>query len=291
MPENQEQKPIVMVGIAEPEAAAGLIDLAVSIALSEGHEVIAVHVVDVPPQAHLGSVRGSPEMIEARTRLLAAIRQASARDVSVRGVVEVARDVAEGLVSAADTQGASLILVGYSDPDGEVDGDDEVRAFNRVMHQVARNAQADLAVARLRHDRIGSILLPINRGRNLSLSGMLARTLSRANDAPVSIVHLLGDDEDEAETRQQIESRLAKEGLDDLGDLMIEPLDAETSPVDGIIALADRHDLAILGASPRPSISESIFGGWPERIAREASCSTLVVRARNVLERSQARDD
>ncbi|MGI5816619.1 MAG: universal stress protein [Armatimonadota bacterium] len=283
---DDEQMPALLVGIANPESTAGLIDLATCLASEEGFRVIAVHVVEVPPQAHLSSVRGSDEMVEAREKLLAAIRQAAEEEVPVRGVVEVAREVDEGLISAAETQGATLLLVGYSDPiDGEDAQDrDGERRFDRVMYTVARKTEADLVVAKLRRERIRSILLPINTGLNLAVSGMLARAISRGRSAPVTLVHLLRDDEDESEARERLEADLSDGGFDGLGELAIERPPEGVEPLEHMLELANAHDLAIVGAEPRPSIAESIFGSWAERIAREAECTVLVVRAKSVLD-------
>ena len=282
--DGRMETPVLLVGVGHTDANGGLMEVATHIARHEGYEVVAVHVVDVPPQANLGSVRGSPEMIEARERLLVAIRQAAGGDVAVKGVVEVAREVDEGLVSAAESQNASLILLGYSEPDDEEEEGEAERRFDRVMHKVARTAEADLVVAKLRHEEVGSILLPIDRGTNLAVSGMLARSLSRAYKAPVTILHLLREDEDEAAIRDQLKARLAEEGLEDLGELVVEMADEQVPLLDRMLELANRHDVSILGAQPRPSIAESIFGSWPNRIAREADCTVLVVRAKSTLE-------
>ena len=283
---SEEELPALLVGIANPESTTGLMELAACLALQAGFRVIATHVVEVPPQAHLGSVRGSPEMVEARENLLIAIREAAAADVPVKGVVEVARAVDEGLISAAERQDASLLLVGFSDPQ---DGDDEdggERRFDRVMHTVAREIEADLVVAKLRRDEIGSILLPINTGLNLAVSGMLAGAISRASEAPVTLVHLLHEDEAEDETRARLEAHIADQGFADLGELVIERPPDEMEAIDRMLQIANEHDMTIVGAEPRPSIAESFFGSWAERIAREAECTVLLVRAKSVLEES-----
>lgn len=281
---SNDEKPTLLVGISNPETTGGLMDLAKSLAEHADYEVVATHILPVPPQAHLSSARGSGEMAAAREKLLEAIREAGARNVRARGVIEVAREVNEGLVSAAESQNASLILVGYSDPgDREEDGDGE-RSFDRVMHAVARNTEADLVVAKLRREEVGSILLPINTGLNLAVSGMLARAISREREAPVTLIHLLREDEEEDEARERLEANLDEEGLSDLGELVIEPLSDDVEPIDQLVEIASGYDMAIVGAEPRPSIAESVFGSWAERVAREADCTVLLVRAKSALE-------
>lgn len=275
--------PNLVVGISNPETTAGLMDLAQCIASEQGFRVIATHILKVPIQANLGSARGSKEMAEARERLLGAIREARARGVSVKGVVEVARDVDEGLVSAAENQDASLLMVGYSEAPDEGDGDE--RAFDRVMHSVARDTRVDLVIAKLRRSQMRSVLLPINTGLNLAVSGMLAQAISRARDARVTLIHLLREDEEsEEEARRRLEANLTEEGFEDLGELVVERPREGMDPIDQMLETANRHDITIVGAEPRPSIAESIFGSWAEEIASRAECTVLVVRAKSVLE-------
>ncbi|MBD3291523.1 MAG: hypothetical protein GF393_01255 [Armatimonadia bacterium] len=273
----------LLVGVANPETTGGLMDLAQCLASQADYRVIATHILQVPPQAHLGSARGSKEMAAAREKLLAAIRQAAAKQVPVKGVVEVARDVDEGLVSAAENQEADLILVGFSEPPDDEEDDDGERSFDRVMYNVARSTEADLVIARLRREQTRSILLPINTGLNLAVSGMLARAISLAREVPVTLIHLLREDEEEDEARERLEANLADEGFDDLGELVIETPPEGVDPIDRMLEIANRHDIAIVGAEPRPSIAESIFGSWAEEIARQADCTVLVGRAKSVL--------
>ncbi|MFW5869238.1 MAG: universal stress protein [Armatimonadota bacterium] len=280
-----EQTRTLLVGIGNPETTGGLMELARCLASQADFRVIATHVLEVPPQADLRSARGSKEMAEARERLLSAIREAAAKDVPVKGVVEVARDVDEGLISAAETQDATLILVGYSEPpdDGE-DGDGE-RSFDRVMYTVARNTEADMVVAKFRREQVRSILLPINTGLNLAVSGMIARAVSRAREAPVTLIHLLREDaEDEDVARERLEANLEEEGFGDLGELLIERPGESVKPIDRLVEIASGYDITIVGAEPRPSIADSIFGSWAEHVAREAESTVLLVRARGALE-------
>jgi len=283
---QDDEMPTLLVGIGNPATTGGLMDLAYCLASQAGFKVIATHVIEVPPQAHLRSARGSKEMARAREELLSAIREAAAKDVPVKGVVEVARDVDEGLVSAAENQHATLVLVGYSEPrDDEKDGDGE-RSFDRIMYDVARNTEADIVVAKMRREQVRSILLPINTGLNLAVSGMLARSISQAREAPVTLMHLLREDEEEeSEARERLEGHLEDQGFDDLGELVIERPREGTEPIDHIVEIANRYDITIVGAAPRPSIAESVFGSWAERIAREADCTVLLVRAKSVLEK------
>lgn len=280
---SQEQVPTLLVGIANPETMSSLMDLARCLAAHATYDVVTTHILVVPPQAHLGSARGSEEMASARQLLLGAIRTGAGEDVPVKGVVEVARDVDEGLISAAETQDASLIIVGYSEP--EEGGGDE-RHFDRIMHEVARGTDSDLVIAKFRREEVRSILLPVNTGLNLPVSGMLAGAIAAEKGASVTLIHLLMPDEEERATRDRLRELLAEHDLQDLGELVVEPVPEDVDPIEHMLQLANEHDVTIVGAEPRPSIAESVFGSWAETIACRADSTVLLVRAKSVEEQA-----
>jgi nucleotide-binding universal stress UspA family protein len=270
-----ERARAVLVGIANPNTVDALMDLAASLASYADYSVVATHVVTVPPQASLGSARGSRQIAAARRVLVSAIRAAADRGLSVRGVVEVAREVDEGIISAAATQRAELILVGHSDI--EPGADRAEKSFDRIMHRVARGTRSDLIVAKFRRETIASVLVPVGRGTNLRVTGLLAQALAASRDAAVRFLHVVEAEGEREERQRTLAGLLAEHGLVEVGELEIALSD---NPLAAIVERANQHDLTIVGADPRPSLAESIFGSWAERIATQAECTVLLVRAK-----------
>jgi len=202
-----------------------------------------------------------------------AIREGGEHGIPVRGLVEVAREVHEGLISAADNHHAELLLVGHADLPQVPAGPD--KAFDRLMYKLARATAANLIVARFRRPEVHSILVPVLRGLNLPLTSKLLKAIVQQTQAGVCFVRAVGPEADPQAEAEDLGEVLAAHGLAGLGETRI--LSA-ADPQTAIIEQANDYDLAILGAE-RPTIVDAIFGNMAERIAAQATCSALLVRA------------
>ena len=272
---RDEHTPILLVGVANPATIPDLMGLAAKLSSYHGYQVVATHIVTVPEQMQLSAARSSPE-VAAGTRLLQqAIRQGADVGLNVRGVVEVAREVHEGLISAVKSQQADLMLAGYSAVDTEQARDKAERIFDGIMYKVARGAGIDLIVAKFRRSSVGSIMVPVLGGLNLPVSGMVLRSLLAADDAGVLFVRAVEPDADIEQQKQDLDSILAEHDLDELGDAEIV---SAPDPRAALIERANEYDMAIIGAE-RPTVVDAIFGNIAERVASEATCSALLIRA------------
>jgi len=276
---RQEDGPGLLVGIANPDTIPYLMDLAASIALGADYSLVATHIVTVPPQAKLDSARASPEVAAARKLLLQAIRAGAREGVRVRGVIEVAREVHEGLVSAAASQQAELVLVGLSDV--QPGPDRAEKAFDRIMHRVARQTPSDLVVAKFRGSSMSSLLVPIAGDVNLGVTGLIVRAMVESKHAAVRFLHVAEPGADAESAAARISALLAEHELDGLGELRIE---SGEDPLSVTLGHVNEHDVTIVGASARPSLAESVFGSWAERIATQAQRTVLLVRAKQAVE-------
>ncbi len=267
----------LLVGIANPNTIERLMTLAVCAHHATGCEVVATHIVTVPKQIALASARSSREVSAARELLRRAIRAGAAGGIDVRGVVEVGRDVDEGLMAAAHSQGATVLLVGYSDDRerGASSSAKAERSFDRIMHHVARRVDADLVVAKFRREAVGSILVAVPPAPDLRLTGLLARAVAEGTGASVRFLHL-GTEEGEGEPRApEIRRRLEDLKLLELGELEVVRRPAWE---EALVEYANRHDLVILEASPRPSLADTVLGSAAERIASQTTASVLLAR-------------
>ena len=265
----------LLVGIANPDTVASLMSLAAHVANYAGCEVIATHIVTEPTQVTLSSARSSPEVVAAEELLRQAIRAGAAAGVQVRGVVELAREAHTGLTCAVTDQEADVLLVGYSDVEPGRDAGE--RAFDRLMHRIARSITADLIVAKFRRETISSILVPIAGDHNLAVTGLVVKAIRAGTGAEVRFLHVVEPGANPQDDELGMRNLLSAHGLREVGEFEIV---RTASPTATIIERADAHDMAIIGAEARPSLADAIFGNAAERIASEASCTVLVVRAR-----------
>jgi len=277
--DRHEDGPSLLVGIANPDTIPYLIDLAASIVLQANYRLVATHIVTVPPQAKLDSARASPQVASARKLLLRAIRTGAQEGVRVRGVIEIAREVHEGLVSAASNQQADLLLVGLSDV--QPGPDRAEKAFDRIMHRVARQTPSDLIVAKFRGSSMSSVLVPIAGDVNLRVTGLIVRAMAESKHAAVRFLHIAEPGADTDIAAGRISAILAQHKLDSLGELQIA---SGEDPLSVTLSHVNQHDVTIIGASARPSLAESVFGSWAERIASQAQRTVVLVRAEHAAE-------
>lgn len=262
----------LLVGLANPRTMPRLLDLAARIHAATTCAVVATHVVTVREQIALRSARSSPEVLAGRQLLQDALDCAADLGISARAVVEVGREIHEGLLNAARTNEADLVLVGYSPEEGSMDTS---RGFDRVMHRVARGVDADLVVARFQTETAKNLLVPLKPDPNLRLIAVLLRALGTGDDTTVRFLHVAGTEETDAEERAA--RYLADAGLTDAGTVDVVRSD---DVIDTIVAQAAGHDMVLLEDSPHPSLADDVLGSRAERIAERVSATALLVRAR-----------
>jgi len=270
---SENGRSTLLVGISNPETLDPLLHLASILADAGPFEVVLAHVVTVAEQRTLDSGRSSPEAIRARDFLRRAVRSLAAGGIEARAVVQVARSVDEGLLSAAESRGARLILVGYSEGHGDGEGEKE---FDRVMHRVAHGAETDVVVAKLRQEEMASVLVPVAPQPRLEVTGLLCRALHEGDGASIRFLHVIEPGEPESEAEGRLRERLDAAGLGDIGDVEVV---AAPETVDAIAERAADYDLVIVGPATRPSLMNALFGSISERIAEGVPCSALLIRS------------
>lgn len=265
----------LLVGISNPASMPGLMDMAIGLQQVTGYEVVVSHVVTVRGQMALRSARTSPEVLEAQKLLRGALDYAAGSGVAARAVVEVGRDVDKGLINAARTHDAAVVLMGYSEEDGTASHPGS-RRFERLTHRVSRGIDAHLLVTRFRGDHTPrSILVSVAEDSRLGLVGILIRALGIAPGAPTfRFLHVIHPDADPAGA-DSVHELLEEAGLAGLGTFEVVHSQDRTG---ALMVAASQHDLVILEASPDPSLVNDVFGSAAERIAERVPSSSILVR-------------
>ncbi|MDX1495368.1 MAG: universal stress protein [Longimicrobiales bacterium] len=260
----------LLVGISNPETADALVRLAAALSRTSESDVILTHVVSVANQIALGTGSSSPEVVQARDLLQDASAAARDAGAEVRAVVEVARSVEEGLLAAADSHDAAMILVGYSGVDAAEDAEDR---FDRTMHRVARKSRADVVVAKFRQVTFHRMLVPVAADAPLRLTALLCRALTAGTETAITFLHVVGPEDAPEEARRGIRARLDASGLADRGDLEVVSSD---DPTEVIVSRAEAHDLVLLGPSGRPGLLDAVFSNRARRIADAVSATVVL---------------
>jgi len=265
----------LLVGVSNPATVPRLVEICSVLERTGDWNILFTHVVRVANQISLTTGGSSPDVIKARDFVRQAQTTADAASVPAKGLVEVARSVDEGLLAAAESHRARMILVGYSEWKEEQDpkeGEEEGE-FDRTMHRVARKASMDVVVAKFRRETPERILVPVGDGSHGRLVPLLARAFSLSPSTSVTFLHVTDAEGSVEEGRRRMEGWMADRGLGERAELKVE---RGEDPAEAVLRESRNHDLIIVGPSRRPGIMGGIFTGKARAIAEGTTASVLV---------------
>jgi amino acid transporter/nucleotide-binding universal stress UspA family protein len=269
----------VLVPVATQEQARILGTIGAILAQDRGGEVLALHVVKVPPQLTLGE--GRFLLKEGRPHLETVIEQAKERDVPVHTMIRLGRNVAESVRKTAMENASDLIVLGwpgYTNTAG--------RLYGSVIDPIVDNPPTDIAIVRYRDYRpLRSILVPVSDGPNSRRAVRMAVSMARASlNGPVrvTLLHVLPVGARKAAVvRAEQCLDYVQEGLEfeAIETRLVEGSDV----VDTVLEEAQTHDhdLIVIGATEEPLFKNLLLGSVSGQIARRAPVTVVMVKRRS----------
>ncbi len=267
----------VLVPVANAEQARILGQIGTVIAKDQGGEVLALYVAHVPRQLDLG--QGRLFLKEGREYLEEVIQQARAYEVPVHTIIRLGRNVAKAIRMTAHENASDLLVLGwpgYTNTTG--------RLFGSVIDPIVDNPPTDVVVIRYRQWRpLRKILVPVSGGQNsrraVKLASSMAKT-ARPDSVSITVLHVLPLDAGERARARG--NRALADSLDGIDYESIEPRIVEgLALVDTILEESEGYDLIVIGASEEPLFRNFLVGRLPERIARRAKVTVMMVKRRS----------
>jgi amino acid transporter/nucleotide-binding universal stress UspA family protein len=240
-------------------------------------EVLALHVVQVPPQLSLGE--GRLFLKEGRSFLEKAIEQAKEHDVPVHTIIRLGRDVARAVRMTAMENASDITVLGwpgYTNTSG--------RLFGSVIDPIVDNPPTDVVVTRYRRWRpLRKILVPVTGGPNSRRAIKLAVTMAssaRPTAAEITVLYILPWGASEGDwVRGQ---RAVEDSLNGINYSLIQSKIVQAATRAGaILSEAEGHDLIVIGATDEPLFKNFLVGTLPERVARDAKVTVMMVKRRS----------
>ena len=270
----------VLVPVDSVERAHKLGRIGAMLAAANRGEVLALHVVHVPPQLTLGE--GRVLLKEGRQYLDAVIQEAKKFDVPVHTLIRIGRKVHEAIRQTVDENASDLIVLGwpgYTSTAG--------RIFGSVIDPLVDNPPTDIAIVRYRDDTderpIRAIFVPVAGGPNSRRAVRLAIQIARVSlDGPVQVTlaHVVPPHATEAHrVSAQKVFNYTLEGLD--------YPHVETRLITGdkvaetIVEAAQGYDLIVIGATEEPLFKNLLVGNIAETVANQAPVTTIMVKRRS----------
>ncbi|MDF1499222.1 MAG: amino acid permease [Anaerolineales bacterium] len=270
----------VLVPVEDHKQARILGKVASVLACDQEGEVLALHVVQVPQQLSLPE--GRLFLKDGRSYLEEVIKQAKMCDVPVHTIIRLSRNVTNAIRQTAIENASDLIVLGwpgYTSSPG--------RLFGSVADPIVDNPPADVVIVRYREWRpLKRVLVPVSGGLNSRRAVRLAASMARAERpeaAALTLLHVLPTGYTEADHVRG--THAVKESMEGIAGL--EELAIETRMVEGedaystILQESPGHDLIVIGASEEPLFRNFLVGTGPERVARNAEMTVMMVKRRS----------
>jgi nucleotide-binding universal stress UspA family protein len=269
----------VLVPVATQEQARILGKIGAVLAQDNAGEVLACHVVKVPPQLTLGE--GRLMLTEGRPYLETVIAQAKERDVPVHTMIRLGRNVAESLRKTAIENASDLIVLGWPGYTNTAS-----RLYGSVIDPIVDNPPTDIAIVRYRQFRpLHSILVPVSEGPNSRRAVRMAVQMARAgHNGPVKVVllHVVPVGARNAtlvRARQCLDYVVEGSIYEHIEKRMVEGTDV----VDTIIRETEQgnYDLVIVGSTEEPLFKNLLMGSVSGLIAKRSPVTVVMVKRRS----------
>ncbi|MBN1201173.1 MAG: DUF389 domain-containing protein [Anaerolineae bacterium] len=248
----------VLVPVANPATAPGLIRLGWKLSQGEKGHVLALFVTV-----------SSAELDEAAfEEITAVVDEAKEAGISIELITRTAPSIARGILDTAREQGATLMVLGFQAPvRGKV-------VLGSIVESVARTTPCDLVVHRnpsrtpIMVEDVEQIILPLDGSDNSRVAARLGLALADVYDAQPTAAFIQTDpDLPSWFGLARIEASLA--GLKNTRRVQRQVIQAR-DVVSGILARCEAKDMIVLGFAERSPLDRWIFGNVAQRMLAQA---------------------
>jgi hypothetical protein len=269
------RQPLVLVPIANPASAPGLVAVANALAPREVGKVILLSVLRRPERAPRGEAAAEARASVARAQEV--LGEAMAASLTAghapEGLLTVAEDPWREIARAARRHRCESLVLGLSDLDAVRGGE-----LERLLNEVDCEVVVVRAPAGFDLRDVREVLVPIGgRGQQDEVRARLLGSLAREGPRRMVFCGVLPPDATEAE-RAAKRRLLAQRGEDEAYGVAGLELIEDEDVVRALIERAGRTDLVILGLQRHRG--QTLFGEVSLRIAAGTDAATLMISRR-----------
>jgi nucleotide-binding universal stress UspA family protein len=260
----------ILSPMANPETQSAIFSISQSLLARGGGEIVVLSVVNAPEQVDfysaLADSRDSVDVLERSTKFERFMH------VMLRPVVRVSRDLARGIVDAAEEQGCDLIVMGYPSPESGKDA--------ALVERLLNYTQTDMILLRLKGAfEPKRVAVALAGTVNLDLMVRLAGAIADQSKGEITFLSVLPT-EYTSEHRKHADKVLGEAITHHRGSSLYRTeLLRSDSPLDFIVERSQDFDLLIVGSSKVGIFERLVVGAFAAQVADSAKCSVAVVRA------------
>ncbi|WP_255171583.1 amino acid permease [Natrononativus amylolyticus] len=272
----------VIVPVSNPRTERQLIKYAAASAANRDRpgELVAVNVIEVPPQMSPSQIEFEEERVENQRILLENARTiATDLDVAVRTRAIVGRNAGNALLSAIEDEDADHVLLGWA---GERRRRDVL--FGSTIDPLLERAPCEVTLVKEPSESPGNIVTLAGSGPHAPVSARRAGELRRA--FPESTLTLLnvqskGDiDDDPIDRGTEVITEVAIAA--DLEEHEYEPRVVVADDVrDTLVEEVAEYETICVGATGTSTVAQTLYGSIPQQLVRESDGTVIMARGEN----------
>ena len=268
----------ILVPVSNPETQRALLMLAHTLLAKKGGEIVVLAVKDVP--ADMNFYEALSEAGKTLEVIKHSVEVAKKLNISIKPIIRASHKVSTGIVYAGQEENCDLIIMGF--PKKLVDDTPS------ILSQVLRNAFTDTLVLHLKiaieNFSVEKIGIYIKNTTHLSLMLNCATAIAEKRNARIVIIGFLP--EDYGRRQKAKTDKMMVECLNNLNTTSLYDISLKKSndPQGELIRMSKDFDLLILGVD-RGLTKKALSESPAFNIAREASCSVILVKTVNRIKR------
>ena len=267
-----EPEPSVLVALHNPDNVKILLDFAIPIAKQRELPLVAVSIVQVPPQIPIHE--GMRFTHHKESLLNQAKKFASDNGTNLETDLVIAHHISDGILAAANRHKADALVMGWK---GFTDAKD--RIFGEIADRIIRLAPCDLLLLKIGERReLRRCLLPTAGGPNANLASTILGAIAKDHKMSITAGYIVPENASQ-EQKEAGEKRIDEtlQHIDKQIKYQKEIIESK-SIAGGIASASRKYDLVVIGAAKEPFFRKMLFGEIPEKVARFSPTSVLVVK-------------
>ncbi|UIP01415.1 formate/nitrite transporter family protein (plasmid) [Halobaculum sp. CBA1158] len=260
----------ILVPITNPRTETRLVEMACALASTRKKGVVhVVHMVQIPSGPSHGKRRADHDRISAESnRLLGDVRDIGERyEADLETSTLVTHRSFEDVFDRANRTRPDLVMMGWAD-----DGVWASARAERPIDELTNRLPCDFIVVKDRGLDASRVLVPTAGGPNSVLSADVARGLSEARDAEVSLLHVVDGPADRERGERFLAEWAAENGLEDADRIVDDSGDVE----DSIERAAEDNTIVLIGATEQGLLSRLVTDSLHMNIADDVEASLLL---------------
>lgn len=260
-PEGERHR--VVVAVANPATQGHLLKLAAACAREhENPEMVAVNVIEVPPQTALDQqVRFEEQRVRMQQELLDASRNAAeGLGMGIRTRAVIGRSIGVSLNRVAEEEDAAQLFLGWH---GEVRRTQHI--LGHIIDPVVRDAPCEVVLLHLVDAPTERVVTLVGEGPHAPVAVQRARAIARVEGVPLVLVNVQPPGEGAEEEGYALIRGVAKAvglGAEDYQPRVVPGADVAQAALE----MLGIQDLVVVGATRSTRLTQTLFGSIPERI-------------------------